>query len=148
MFTSVVCYCQNGLRRKHGKCSLCNEWLCNEWWHSFMNQRLIGSFIRWYGRPVELPLVIIVCLFTSGAQWNEWKDINKLYHEWKIRRCSISTHKSTYFLSKQHLFSYIHTPMCGFHWSILHLHIRYYCALRHGTGVRNVGHRVYYVALR
>jgi hypothetical protein len=26
---------QNGLRRKHGKCSLCNEW-----WHSFMNQRL------------------------------------------------------------------------------------------------------------
>jgi len=27
--------CQNGLQRKHGKCSLCNEW-----WHSFMNQRL------------------------------------------------------------------------------------------------------------
>ena len=35
LFTSVVCYCQHGLRRKHGKCSLCNEW-----WHSFMNQRL------------------------------------------------------------------------------------------------------------
>ena len=35
LFTSVVCYCQNELRRKHGKCSLCNEW-----WHSFMNQRL------------------------------------------------------------------------------------------------------------
>ena len=37
LFTSVVRYCQNGfiLRRKHGKCSLCNEW-----WHSFMNQRL------------------------------------------------------------------------------------------------------------
>ena len=35
LFTSVVCYCQNGLRRKHGKCSLCNEW-----WHSLMNQRL------------------------------------------------------------------------------------------------------------
>jgi predicted amidophosphoribosyltransferase len=35
LFTSVVCYCQNGLRRKHGKCSLCNEW-----WHSFRNQRL------------------------------------------------------------------------------------------------------------
>jgi hypothetical protein len=32
LFTSVACYCQNGLRRKHGKCSLCNEW-----WHSFMN---------------------------------------------------------------------------------------------------------------
>ena len=32
--TSVVCYCQNGLWRKHWKCSLCNEW-----WHSFMNQR-------------------------------------------------------------------------------------------------------------
>ena len=35
LFTSVVCYCQNGLRRKRGKCSLCNEW-----WHFFMNQRL------------------------------------------------------------------------------------------------------------
>ena len=35
LITSVVCYCQNGLRRKHGKCSLCNKW-----WHSFMNQRL------------------------------------------------------------------------------------------------------------
>jgi hypothetical protein len=34
LLTSVVCYCQHGLRRKHGKCSLCNEW-----WHSFMNQR-------------------------------------------------------------------------------------------------------------
>jgi hypothetical protein len=30
-----VINCQNGLRRKHGKCSLCHEW-----WHSFMNQRL------------------------------------------------------------------------------------------------------------
>ena len=29
LFTFVVCYCQNGLRGKHGKCSLCNEW-----WHS------------------------------------------------------------------------------------------------------------------
>jgi hypothetical protein len=35
LFTSVVCYSQNGLRRKHGKFSLCNEW-----WHSFMIQRL------------------------------------------------------------------------------------------------------------
>ena len=37
LFTSVVCYMyyQNGLRRKHGKCSLCNKW-----WNSFMNQRL------------------------------------------------------------------------------------------------------------
>jgi hypothetical protein len=25
LFTSIVCYCQNGLRKKHGKCSLCNE---------------------------------------------------------------------------------------------------------------------------
>ena len=35
LFTSVVCYYQNGLRRKHGQCSLCNKW-----WNSFMNQRL------------------------------------------------------------------------------------------------------------
>ena len=35
LFTSVVCYCQNRLRRKHGKCSLCNKWR-----HFFMNQRL------------------------------------------------------------------------------------------------------------
>ena len=72
--------------------------------------RLIGSFIHWYGRPVDLPRVIeILCLFTNGAQRNEWKDIKKLYHEWKTQRCSISTHKSTYFFRKQHLFSYTHT---------------------------------------
>ena len=48
LFTSIVCYCQHGLRRKHGKCSLCNEW-----WHSFMNQRqrlndlvLLGNCIK------------------------------------------------------------------------------------------------------
>ena len=35
LFTSGVCCCQNGLRRKHGKWSLCKEW-----WHSFMNQKL------------------------------------------------------------------------------------------------------------
>ena len=35
LLTSGVCYCQNGIRRNHGKCSLCNEW-----WHSFMNHRL------------------------------------------------------------------------------------------------------------
>ena len=45
----------------------------------------------------------------SFHEWNEWKDINNFYHEWKIRRCSISTHKSTYFFRKQHLFSYTHT---------------------------------------
>ena len=50
-------------------------------------------------------------IFTSGAQRNEWKDIDKFYHEWKIRRCSISTHKSTYFFRKQHLFSYTHLCM-------------------------------------
>ena len=41
--------------------------------------------------------------------FHEWKDITHFYHEWKIRRCSISTHKSTYFFLKQHLFSYTHT---------------------------------------
>ena len=35
LFTSVVCYYQNGLRRKHGKCLLCNKW-----WNSFMNKGL------------------------------------------------------------------------------------------------------------
>ena len=35
LFSFIVCFCQNGLLRKHGKCSLCNEW-----WHSFINQRL------------------------------------------------------------------------------------------------------------
>jgi hypothetical protein len=99
LFTSVVCVCncQNGLRRKHGKCLLCNKG-----WHSFMNQRLIGSFIRWYGRPVDLPRVIEIAR-------NEWKDITNVYYEWKIRRCSISTHTSTYFFRKKHLFSYTHT---------------------------------------
>jgi hypothetical protein len=35
LFTSGVCGCQNGLRRKHGKWSLCKEWI-----HFFMNQKL------------------------------------------------------------------------------------------------------------
>ena len=35
--------------------------------------------------------------------FHEWKNIKKFYHNWKIRRCSISTHKSTYFFRKQHL---------------------------------------------
>ena len=97
LLTSVVCNCQNGLRRKHGKCLLCNKG-----WHSFMNQRLIGSFIRWCGRPVDLPRAIEIA-------WNEWKDNKNVYYEWKIRRCSISTHTSTYFFRKQHFFSYTHT---------------------------------------
>ena len=45
LFTSVVCYCQNGfIRRKHGKSSLCNE--C---WHSFTNQKLnhLVLFYKW-----------------------------------------------------------------------------------------------------
>ena len=53
--------------------------------------------------------------FMSGAQPNEWKDIKKLYNECKIRQFSISTHTSTYFFRLQHLFSYIHIPMYGFH---------------------------------
>ena len=35
LFKSVVCYNQNGLRKKHGKCSLIYKW-----WYSFMNQSL------------------------------------------------------------------------------------------------------------
>jgi hypothetical protein len=37
LFTSVVCYCQNGKGGKHGKCSLCNEW-----WHCWLD-----SLIKW-----------------------------------------------------------------------------------------------------
>ena len=33
LFTSVICYCHNGWRRKHGKCSLCNEW-----WHCWLHR--------------------------------------------------------------------------------------------------------------
>ena len=72
--------------------------------------RLICSFIRWYGRPMDLPRVIFtLCRFTNGAQRNELKDIHNFYHKWKIRRCSISAHKSTYFFHKKHLFSFTHT---------------------------------------
>jgi hypothetical protein len=39
------------------------------------NQRLIGSYIRSWERPGDLPRVIeIVCLFASGAQRNERED--------------------------------------------------------------------------
>ena len=97
--------------------------------------RLIGSFIRWYGRPVDLPRVIeMLCLFTSGAQRNEWK----------TRWCSISTHNSTYFFRKQHLFSY--TCMAFIDRYLIYISvIIVHC---HSTWLRNVGHRVYYVALR
>jgi hypothetical protein len=38
---------------------------------------LIGSYIRSWERPGDLPRVIeIVCLFASGAQRNERKDTN------------------------------------------------------------------------
>jgi len=36
LFASVVCYCQNWLWRKHGKCLLCNDW-----WHSIESSCII-----------------------------------------------------------------------------------------------------------
>jgi hypothetical protein len=44
LFTSIFCYCQNGLLRIHGNCSLCNEW-----WHSFMNQ-ILNHLVLLYKR--------------------------------------------------------------------------------------------------
>jgi hypothetical protein len=42
-----------------------------KWWMS----RLIGSYIRSWERPGDLPRVIeILCLFASGAQRNERED--------------------------------------------------------------------------
>ena len=62
--------------------------------------RLIGSYIRSWKRPGDLPRVIeILCLFASGAQRNERKD-NNFYHEWKIARAFPTTHVSTYFFRK------------------------------------------------
>jgi hypothetical protein len=48
-----------------------------------------------------------------------------LYHELKIRRCSISTHKSTYFFHKQHLFSYT-TPFFIFTSKKMNYHVNIY----------------------
>jgi hypothetical protein len=40
-------------------------------------QRVIGSYIRSWERPGDLPRVIeILCLFESGAQRNERKETN------------------------------------------------------------------------
>ena len=44
---------------------------------SCTSARLIGSYIRSWERPGDLPRVIeILCLFASGAQRNERKDTN------------------------------------------------------------------------
>ena len=74
----------------------------------FWRIRLIGSFIRWYGRSGDVP-----------------------YQHIKVPIYSVNN-----------ICFHIHKPMYGFHWSIPHLHIRYYCALRHRTWLRNVGYRV------
>jgi hypothetical protein len=99
-----------------------------------VSERFVFNFIRWYGRPVDLPRVIeILCLFTSGGRSGDVP-----YQHIKVPISSVNN-----------ICFHIYTPMSmyGFHWSIPHLHIRYYCALRHSTWLRNVGHRVYYVAL-
>ena len=44
-------------------------------WNFYTNNRLIGSYIRSWERPGDLPRVIeMLCLFASGAQRNERKD--------------------------------------------------------------------------
>jgi hypothetical protein len=75
--------------------------------------RLIGSYIRSWKRPGDLPRVIeILCLFASGAQRNERKD-NNFYHEWKITRAFPTTHVSTYFFRKPITFT---LPICESYW--------------------------------
>ena len=126
---------------------LCINIMCRKKSRS-VEKRLIGSFIRWYGRPVDLPRVIeILCLFTSGAQRNEWKDIKKIITSGRSGDVPYQ-HIKVPISSVNNICFLIHTTMYGFHWSIPHLHIRYYCALRYSTWLRNVGHRVYYFALR
>ena len=66
MFTSVVWYCQTRLRRKHGKCSLCNDW-----WHSFMNQRL---------NHLVLLYKMCNCIIMSLNTYNKNVDIYRLIH--------------------------------------------------------------------
>ena len=73
--------------------------------HQRRHIRIIGSYIRSWERPGDLPRVIeILCLFASGAQRNERKD-NNFYHEWKITRAFPTTHVSTYFFRKQTTFT-------------------------------------------
>jgi hypothetical protein len=68
--------------------------------------RLIGSYIRSWERPGDLPRVIeILCLFASGAQRNERKRHKNFYHELKITRAFPTTHVSTYFFRKPTTFT-------------------------------------------
>ena len=96
--------------------------------------RLIGSFTRWYGRPVDLQRVVEK---TYTNDITSWRSGDVPYQHIKVPISSVSN-----------ICFHIHTHMYGFQWSIPHLHITYYCPLRHSTWLRNVGHRLYYVALR
>ena len=68
--------------------------------------RIIGSYIRSWERPGDLPRVIeILCLLASGAQRKRARRHNNFYHEWKITRAFPTTHVSTYFFRKPTTFT-------------------------------------------
>ena len=95
LFTSVVCYCQNGLRRKRGKCSLCNEW-----WHFFMNQRL-NHLVLLYKK--------CNCIIMSLNTYN--KNVDIIWHY-----CIINSYpKSSHMASENDQLSHIWRKT---HWSI------------------------------
>ena len=80
------------------------------------NSRLIGSYIRSWERPGDLPRVIeILCLFAAKRV----KRNKNFYHEWKITRAFPTTHVSTYFFRK---LSLLRTPRDPRHWSVTNLH--------------------------
>ena len=85
--------------------------------------RLIGSYIRSWERPGDLPRVIeILCLFFR--EWSAAKRAKRnknFYHEWKITQAFPTTHVSTYFFVNQQL-SPSYTPRDPRHWSVTNLH--------------------------
>jgi hypothetical protein len=69
--------------------------------------RLIGSYIRSWERPGDLPRVIeILCLFFR--EWSAAKRAKRnknFYHEWKITQAFPTMHVSIYFFRKPTTFT-------------------------------------------
>ena len=88
LITSFVCYCPNGYRRKHGKCSLCNEW-----WHSFMNQRLNHLVLLYKGNCIRI-MSLNTCIknvwrYCNTFHSNPWFRKTISYHKYKEWRIEV-----------------------------------------------------------
>ena len=88
----------------------------------YLHVRLIGSYIRSWERPGDLPRVIeIIYLFASGAQLNERKDTKNSIT--RGRSPGISQQRMQVHISSvNQQLSLSRTPRDASHWSVTNLH--------------------------